>query len=614
MKSESQKSAKNHPEKSQSDFSELLRELKKHLKDTKHSFPDKLSLLHEFAREHQREQLSLPVETRVDFDLRLEQLFQAYDEGRFNYDSMETAARNLYSFIVSDKNAEKDEYLRGMTILYELNDMFNFAAGLSKEALDRAKPIYRELQKLQVEWSKSGNVSSDVRKLALQKVLYCACGTIELKRAGETKQAAKMFEWLLEFTSNSIADEKFPCLSTQATLAYQLGSLLRILEKHDRAETIFTEALAYLHAKAKQSPANVNVQLALVHKQAMVVGIGYGWVNYTRGFLRRAENALVTARALLETSKDPIIPWYIELLYGTILRCRAGTQKIKLEEARNSLDSARKAFEFRGHRRYAARARWELALAFNLANECEAAQEHLDFVAAYTDETGHPKWQTNIRVLQSRQFQKQGEYDNALNEAEVALTIANDYEALLPIVDAHLVRGEAKLTLAEEGIQKDKNLVDAISDFERAGNLISESNQRRQESSLPSNPKIVAVCELRIAQCLALMGDETAARTHLAHWQILGPNVEHEWVRELARNVTEKVKQLSLNFGLSSDDPKEWNYSASVSALREWLLRQALRKTGKNYSEAAKLIGVKRATLYQWQEDRKTKRARTKAD
>jgi len=93
--------------------------------------------------------------------------------------------------------------------------------------------------------------------------------------------------------------------------------------------------------------------------------------------------------------------------------------------------------------------------------------------------------------------------------------------------------------------------------------------------------------------------------------QILGPSVEHEWVRELARTVTEEIKQLSLNFTVSSENPNEWNYSKNIVNLRQWLLRQSLQ-TGRNYSEAAKLLGVKRATLYQWQEDsRKTRRART---
>jgi tetratricopeptide (TPR) repeat protein len=342
----------------------------------------------------------------------------------------------------------------------------------------------------------------------------------------------------------------------------------------------------------------------------MVIGIGYGWVNYTRGFLRRAENALITARSLLACSSDPVIPWYIELLYGTILRCRAGTRTEELSRAIRSLSDARDAFERVGHTRYVARAAWELALAFNLADRYREAQDQLDVVATYAKVTGHPKWKTNVRILQSRLFRRQGDFENALHEAEAALTIARDYEAALQIIDGHLVRGEAKLAQAEVDVQKDKNLSSAKSDFERARDVLAELNARHHNSTLPSNPKIVAVCELRIAQCYARSGEGNQAREHFKNWEILGPNVEHEWVRELADNVGKEIKQLSLNFTISADNTNEWDYSKSVANLRQWLLKRALDETGRNYSAAAKLLGVKRATLYQWQEQAKGKRAR----
>jgi DNA-binding protein Fis len=75
------------------------------------------------------------------------------------------------------------------------------------------------------------------------------------------------------------------------------------------------------------------------------------------------------------------------------------------------------------------------------------------------------------------------------------------------------------------------------------------------------------------------------------------------------------VKQLSLNFVISADNPNEWDYSKSIASLRQWLLQRSLQQTGQNYSKAAELIKVKRATLYQWKDDDsgKTKRARTQS-
>jgi tetratricopeptide (TPR) repeat protein len=564
------------------------------------------SLLDELQRQR-REQLTKPINDCVDFADTLKELDRAYNEAWFE-NEVKIAATNLYGFLVTNPSATLKEYLGAMPLLYELNDIFHFG-DLHKDVLLRGKSFYDGLRELQIDWSNPEQIPLPERESARQQVLYCACWANELKRNGESQQAKKIFEWLRHFT-REIATDNFPCFRTQATLTYQLGSLYRILEQHDLAESTFTQTLSLLHDRSREAPGNE--QAGLIRRQAMVVGIGFGWVNYTRGFLRRAENALASARALLASSNDPIIPWYIELLYGTILRCRAGTKAEDLNMALNILKGARDEFERRGNARYVSRASWEIALAHNLAGEYEAAQRYLDEVKKYTEQSPRPKWKTNVQILQSRQLRGQGEYDQALKHARRALMIATTHEATLSLIDACLAQGEAKLELAKTGAQRDQNIASAMSDFERARDLVSESKIRHNESSLPSNPKIVAVCELRIAQCLAMSGEELEARSHLSTWQILGPSVEHEWVRELARTVTEEIKQLSLNFTVSSENPNEWNYSKNIANLRQWLLRQSLRQTGRNYSEAAKLLGVKRATLYQWQADtRKTRRART---
>lgn len=152
----------------------------------------------------------------------------------------------------------------------------------------------------------------------------------------------------------------------------------------------------------------------------------------------------------------------------------------------------------------------------------------------------------------------------------------------------------------------------AREDFEEAQRLMLELESAGARPTWPSNPKIVAVCKLRIAQCYARVGDEIKAKEHFADWKILRASVEHEWVRELAAKVEKEFDKLSMNFIISARDYKEWNYAENVVRLRIWLLTQALRHTKMNYSKAAEIIGVKRGTLYQWQEDSRSpsKRAR----
>ena len=226
--------------KPQPERADLLLQLNEILKDDKKSIADAVSLLQHQANAEQSEHLNMPVDNWGDFNVRLKQLFRAYDEEQF--DDLESAARTLYNFLDAKKETERDEYWAAMPILYELNDFFGYAKGLKENVAARAIKVYGELRELEVEWS-SKEPTPEERELARRKVLYCACGANELRRAGDIEQATKMFEWLLKFTTEAIKTTKFPCSNTRATLNYHLGSLYRILEKHDRAEKVFTDTL-----------------------------------------------------------------------------------------------------------------------------------------------------------------------------------------------------------------------------------------------------------------------------------------------------------------------------------------------------------------------------------
>lgn len=134
-----------------------------------------------------------------------------------------------------------------------------------------------------------------------------------------------------------------PCFGTQARLTYHLGSIYRILERHNDAEHKYMETLDLLYERAKVR-TDRHERVFMIRRQAMAIGIGFGWVNASRGSLGRAENALTTARSLLAGINDPIVPSYIELLYGVIKRCRAGRNKAKLRTAIDSLEAARRSF------------------------------------------------------------------------------------------------------------------------------------------------------------------------------------------------------------------------------------------------------------------------------
>jgi tetratricopeptide (TPR) repeat protein len=554
-----------------------------------------------------------PVSDWADFEMRLQRVNSGYKQALFTPELRENAVQ-LWRFL-RDKGDldETSAFWKAYTLLYELNDLFQFDSNIKDEAFKLGEIVYDELRSLSVRLDTS-EIPLHERKLAREKVLYCSCRGNELKRRGKTVPARELFEWLLEFTINKLQTNRFPCLGTQARLTYHLGSIYRILDRHDEAEDLHAKTLELLYERSKL-PHDADERTFMIRRQAMTIGFGFGWVNASRGSLKSAENSLLTARSLLAGINDPVVPSYIELLYGITKRCRAGSNKVKLQEAVESLISARSAFELAGNSRYVPAACWELSLALNLLGRFSEAQENLNKVREYAEKTEIARWLANVRTQQSRILRNQGDYKRALREAEEAVRIGNDCNLALPLTTAYIARGEAKLRLPGNDKQSEIDYKDARRDFEIALQKLKSSATAEKILEHSANPKIVGICELRIAQCYAREGDDENAKLHFSRWELLRERVEHELVREIGAEVKSEIDKLLMNFTISGKESSEWNYITNVTRLRNWLLTRALRHTKRNYSAAAELLGVKRGTLYQWQDAsrNRSQRARTRA-
>jgi DNA-binding protein Fis len=556
-----------------------------------------LAALQTAITEHERKALTSPILSEKDFAVRLAQIKRAYKETRFD-SSLRTATKYLYEYLHRIERQETYEYWKARTLLYELNVVFNISHEINERTAKDGLSILEELRLLSVRRSIGNELRRADRKILREKVLLCACRGNELKRSGETSLALNLFEWLLDFTANKLRTDMFPCFRTRATLCYHMGATLRATEQHKRAEAMYSQALDLLYAQGKKLGASGLLEVS--RKQAMVVGLGFGWINMTRGLLARAEHGLTTARSMLASVNDPLLSSYIELLYGKIQRCKAGSNKGKLEVVISQLQKTRRGFM--DHPQYQARTCWELALAKAMVGDIAGAQEDLRFVAHQADLTSNQQWQVNVQILESRILQKQGRGQDSLDLAEAAVDKAKspDCKTILPLVDAYITRGEAYLSLGDT-TKSEAHYSKARGNFESALQCLLERKIATGKPDYFSNPKITAVCTLRIAQCYARLGKQMKAKKHFATWLRLEQYVEHEWVRELSEHIRTEIDKLSLDFTISADDDQKWSYSENVAKLRRWLLTQALRKTNHNYSEAAKLIGVQRTTLYQWQ-------------
>jgi tetratricopeptide (TPR) repeat protein len=402
-----------------------------------------------------------------------------------------------------------------------------------------------------------------------------------------------------------------PAYGTRANLSYNLGSVYRVLEQHEKSEAMYAQALRFYHDRAKTRPANDFDDLYFVTRRiAMCIGLGFGWLHLTRGNLNRAENALLTARAFLAKSPDHIVSSFIELLYGSMRRCRAGHDQT---EAIDSLNQARKAFEH-NHPRYHAYACLELSLSFTLIGDFDEALAHLEVAEEYAEQQqSESKWLINVHIGRSRIRRHQRDYERALNEANLAIAKAEYGETILPRADAYIARGEARFYLAEERVgQPTPIYTDARKDFETALELVDEQENSHKGSQSTLNPKIASVCVLRIAQCHAKEGNQIKAKSFFERWKIWEPTVEHQWVRDLAKQVESDINKLEDFFSISSREPKEWKYDQQLCRLREWLSSQAMRYTNNDKTEAAELLGVSRSAVFNWKFGVKRGRAKRK--
>ena len=567
-----------------------------------------LSTLQTALVARERKSLKTPIKNADDFRERLTHIKRAYKQTVFD-SYLETATRELYTYLNSIRPQNTYDYWKARTLLYELNEVFNLSSQIKQQAASDGLKVVDELRSWSVRWDKHTSYSREERKIVREKVLFCACRGNELRRQGETTLALKLFDWLLDLTTNQLRTDVFPCYSTRATLCYYIGATLRTLEKHRRAESMFSEALSFLHDRGKRLGSEDHLYVS--RKQALVVGLGFGLTNLTRGFLDRAEHALNTARSMLASVNDPAVSSCVELLWATVLRCRAGTNKTKLEYVISKLTEARRSFS---NPRFQARTCWELALAQTLIEDFSEAQKNLAVVASYADSSNNPKWQVNVHILKSRICRKQRKIEEALGFAKEAVSKAKSPEcnSILPLVDAYITQGEVYLSRAKMN-RSEEDYSQARENFENALDCLLERKLGNGKPDYFSNPKISGVCTLRIAECYARTGKQTYAQKHYDIWLRLAPHVEHEWVRELADQVRREIDKLTMDFTISAYDHQNWSYSANVAKLRRWLLGQSLRQTNHNYSEAAKLLGVQRTTLYQWQSlDEKTNaRART---
>jgi tetratricopeptide (TPR) repeat protein len=448
------------------------------------------------------------------------------------------------------------------------------------------------------------------RELVRERIRYCLdYAQASYYRIGRYQEAGEIIEYCLQ-RANSLADPTdFPMWGTRAQATYYLARVLRQTGEYDRAETLFADCIDYYYRRAEQKkreyslalvakPEALNEEIAYAtYRSALALGLGIGWVNYTRGQLTKAlNNNIKPARILLIHSQDEVNKHYLDLIYGSILRCLAGSDKDKLTEARQVVEKVYRAFKQTGNRRYEARAGYELSLLYLYGAMVTAATKQIDRVMAVSRDLKDYRWICNSLVVQSRIARRTREYARAESLATEAWEVAKSNAQVPCEIDALISRAEARIDRAREarGVDAKIKLTEgARNDLELAlkKNKLGVSHRTVETS----NKKVEGVCLLLLARTSTLRLDGATAEGYLGQWNQKKEQIEHTGLHELAIRVEEEVRSTyQLSFAIN---PSDLDYSKHDKILKGKLIAQALLQTN-NITEAAKRLGKRRQWVY----------------
>jgi tetratricopeptide (TPR) repeat protein len=442
---------------------------------------------------------------------------------------------------------------------------------------------------------------------------------------------------------------------------YYLGRVHRQLGAYSPAKQAFMKALQHLLARAelkkgaatagtagrpsvagdKPEDYSVDDNLAFLdHKVAVCFGLGLAWIDFTQARLTDAEQKVTAAKASLIKYDDAIDNAYMDLILGSIARCKADRDIEQLIRAETLVQRALGEFIKIEHGWYEPHARFELGqvhLYLALAHkEGEERKKHLECalreaekVRAVSTDREDSMWVINSLVLQSEIKRAARVYNDAkdlatqaLNELKEAERNKDTNSLRVCEINALIARAEANLSDAKAEREKEhkirlaadpdtlhamrvrtqKKLDAAHEDLTKALSLNERKEIMRRAHS--QNSRIEALCRLYLARCYAYGGDKRRAQESYQKWLDIDEGVEHAKIKSLAKKVKDDIDKVVTEFVVLGDG--DLRYDELVKGLQTFLLNVARDKYPKDKDRQAKLLGVARMTIYNWEnEERK---------
>jgi tetratricopeptide (TPR) repeat protein len=474
-------------------------------------------------------------------------------------------------------------------------------------------------------------------------------------------EAGKKLEACRDFIERRLMNGGIPAfgLSLLGMTEYYLGRVYRQLGDYDSAKRAFMKAIQHLLARAELKKAaamdgtagrapvagdkpeeySVNDGLAFLdHKVAVCFGLGLAWIDFTQARLTDAEQKVTAAKASLIKYEDAIDNAYMDLILGSIARCKADRNIEQLTRAKALVERALTEFIEIKHGWYEPHARFELGqvhlyLALANKNDWGERKKHLacalgeaEKVWKVSTEREDSMWVINSLILQSEIKRADRAYNDARDLATDALKELKEAERNKDTnslrvceINALIARAEANLSDAKaERREENKVRLYADSDTPRATRVrikkalyaahedltealrLNESFEimRRAHSQ---NSRIEALCRLYLARCYAYDGDKRQAEESYRKWLDINEGVEHEKIQSLAKKVRKDINEVVTEFVVSGDG--DLRYEELVKRLRTFLLNVARQKHPNDKDKQAELLHVARMTIYNWEKE-----------
>src|SRR5262245_3791135 len=548
---------------------------------------------------------------RLNINSRFDELYDKIRDGvkEGNYEApIKTYAVKLYEIIKDegDQLLRNDEvkYLKALSSIYDVYDYYELP-----EAAEVVKEGQIYLRTFQTGIGEELLLSELILIRERLRVALDYCNATFYRQHHHKKASEEMEKLKKVIEAISKNKDVFPCWGSWGQLHFYLGRVQRALGQvrsiHSFSESLrcYQERVAYKQKQLKDDPKGLRLATTFsMVKSAIALGVGIGFCNISRSRLREAlyQNVLPAANLLaLCGSGDIQNLAMLNLLQGSILRQIAGYDENGLQKAKKAAEQACITFQKTGHRRWFARALYEIAAISLYEKNFADAESKINKVEEIARETNNERWLANAYILRSRIWRKKAEsktsdknaakalYAEAIDLATQGIERAND--ELSCQIEGYITRAKASIQLG--------NYSDAHKDLEVI--LDISCGPERTEDNV--NPRVAANVYLEFCRSAVRQGNLREARNHFDKWKQLEAEVEHGGVHALAKKVESELTDTNQNILLFQFNPLDTesemalNYRANLEKLQDFLIKQAKRVATSDVG-VADLLGVSRQT------------------